>query len=630
MSSATVAESMLMTSHRIASQFAGQVEGGKRPGCGWDGAGCSDEALFVQGQPITQPQAPPAKLALPASSTSRGLDLHLIPHCDCDLGSPGISSTSAHTTPSGDNSVFLPRSLRLVASRKSQVASRKSKKPSLSFPPLSLSKNFPLAPKKKVLPPRDPATGLFLRKDTSVAAAGPTAAVPTPPNTPPQTPRKLLDDDQFSTPPSTPRFLFPEPVVARPPSSLMASQFTAEPFTGEDPDVNPQDFLRAFRRAVLADEARVAQFPDFLAAQSDADLWYTDLDADTKATWSKTELAFNERWPKKMVVAKSRAKYEEELLATKLKESEMGSTVTVGKREVAAHVAWADKVEVLAKGAGVYNLSILLSTVVKQLPLALRAATSGEQSTWKEFLVAVRKVESDALVDGSAVGRKVDELERRLMTRIAGLSAPPSPTAGIRKSMATASISTPAPVSAVAQPASVNPLLTAGGGRGNLFSTQPVTPSRPSRGPRTPATPSTPASRAALLRRTTELPHHPPTEEGRKLHALQQLAWVEKHGANAWVDETTPYPLRPGTMPVNSGECYRCGMMGHRGANCPVPQKDQLQAPEQKWRVLCSNGLREPVDIRYVTISDYGHTIQVLGESDEEGEGQGNGEGSSA
>ncbi|KAF5329855.1 hypothetical protein D9611_013389 [Ephemerocybe angulata] len=406
----------------------------------------------------------------------------------------------------------------------------------------------------------------------------------------------------------------------------MASQFTAEPFTGEDPDVNPQDFLRAFRRAVLADASRVAQFPDFLAAQSEADTWYTGLAEDVKTSWEKTETAFNTRWPKKLVVVKSRAKFEEELLATKMKESEMGQTVLVGKREVATHVAWADKVEPLAIGADVYELSILLSTVVKHLPLALRVATAGEQSSWKEFLAAVRKVEADTLVDGSAVGRKVDELEKRLMAKIAGLSAPASPTASVRRAFAAAAISTPSPVSVAATPASVNPLFTTGGGRGNLFNAQLSTPSR--RGPRTPTAPATPASRAALLQRTKELPHHPATEEGRRLHGLQQLAWVEKHGVNAWVDETTPYPLRPGTMPVNSGECFRCGMMGHQGSGCPVPPKDQLHLTEQKWRVVCARGLREPTDVRYVAISDYGHTAPYAADSEEEGD-QGNGEGSS-
>ncbi|KAF5338191.1 hypothetical protein D9611_014610 [Ephemerocybe angulata] len=475
-----------------------------------------------------------------------------------------------------------------------------------------------LAP-KKYLPPRDPLTGLFIRKSESLSVPG---AV-TPPSTPPRVARSLLDDDQFSTPPSTPRTIAPATVD---PPTAMASQFLVDPFTGDDPNVNPQDFLRSFRRCVISDAARVAQFPDFLAAQSEADTWYADLTAAVKSSWAETEEAFNKRWPKKMVVVKSRAKFEEELLATKLKESELGQTVLVGKREVAAHVAWADKVEVLAIGAGVYELSILLSTVIKHLPLALRMATAGDQASWKEFLAAVRKVEGDTLVDGSAVGRKVDELERRILARIAGLAVPASPTANVRRAFAAATISTPSTVSPAAPPASVNPLFTTGGGRGNLFNAQPTTPSR--RGPKTPAGPPTAATRAALLQRTKELPHHPATEEGRRLHGLQQLAWVEKHGVNAWVDETTPYPLRPGTMPVNSGECFRCGMSGHQGSSCPVPRKDQLQPTEQTWRVVCARGLREPFDVRYVAISDYGHTASYAADSEDDEE-QGNGEGSS-
>ncbi|KIO01834.1 hypothetical protein M404DRAFT_39017, partial [Pisolithus tinctorius Marx 270] len=55
----------------------------------------------------------------------------------------------------------------------------------------------------------------------------------------------------------------------------------------------------------------------------------------------------------------------------------------------------------------------------------------------------------------------------------------------------------------------------------------------------------------------------PNDEEGQRKYMAQLTAWITKHGDSAWVTEYTPYPLKPGTAMVCSGECFRCGTHRH-------------------------------------------------------------------
>ncbi|KIM50533.1 hypothetical protein SCLCIDRAFT_61037, partial [Scleroderma citrinum Foug A] len=55
-----------------------------------------------------------------------------------------------------------------------------------------------------------------------------------------------------------------------------------------------------------------------------------------------------------------------------------------------------------------------------------------------------------------------------------------------------------------------------------------------------------------------------------------QLAdWAAKHGAFTRITEDTPYPLKPGTAMICSGECFRCGMHGHSSFKCPTEDHDE-------------------------------------------------------
>lgn len=101
---------------------------------------------------------------------------------------------------------------------------------------------------------------------------------------------------------------------------------------------------------------------------------------------------------------------------------------------------------------------------------------------------------------------------------------------------------------------------------------------------------------------------------------------MKTHGLGTRITESTPYPLRPGTAPVNSGECFTCGHTGHMGrrdgGGCGGHRA--LHPNEQAWRVICTRILKEPrgtANIQLVAIDDYGTTWQDI---------QGNGEGPSS
>ena len=165
-----------------------------------------------------------------------------------------------------------------------------------------------------------------------------------------------------------------------------------------------------------------------------------------------------------------------------------------------------------------------------------------------------------------------------------------------------------------------NLFTTNNGGQGNLFTPQCTTTT-----PYQPRPPPTQADRVALQVQLAKYPQHPDTEAGRKAHQAQQADWMRVFGPGTRVTESTPYPLRPGTAPVNSGECYTCGFTGHLrlrdGSTCEG--RRALHANEQAWRSICSKIMREPkvaANIHLVTVDDYGTVWQDL---------QGNEEGSS-
>ena len=245
-------------------------------------------------------------------------------------------------------------------------------------------------------------------------------------------------------------------------------------------------------------------------------------------------------------------------------------------------------------------------------------------TSWTAFLQAIRDVDTDHIRDGVEVWRKEQLEQEAIKKRIQQLEKlTASPTAPLRQQMTSFNIgnppttSQPAPRQAVAPS---NPFTNTTGGSGNLFYTNQAKPPQQTSNTRPPPTQ---ADRAALLICLQKYVHHPDTEAGRKAHQAQQADWAKTHGPNAIVTESTPYPLRPGTCAVGSGECFTCGFSGHMGRRdgSTCGGNRALHIHEQTWRAICSRILRNTraaASVQLVTVDDYGTEWQEV-QGNEEG-----------
>lgn len=398
---------------------------------------------------------------------------------------------------------------------------------------------------------------------------------------------------------------------------IMSSEQVA-PFYGDKEDENPEDFLRAFfrRMGTANDDVKKLQFPNFLQADSIADEWYEDLAPLDKKDWNAIVTSFRKRWPRKKAVKKTIEEYEEEITGLHLKMEDMGKKDKIAGRDVYSHIAWADKMAAVVKGAKLEDTTTYIGHVRKALPKLLREKVGAGHADWVEFLQAVRDIDVDYIRDGAEAWRKDQQEQETLKKRIQQLEKlTASPTAPLRQQMTMFGVGdplsnptrSPAPQQAPAAPS--NPFASSGGGRGNLFYTSQTRPQHSSN----PRPPPTQADRDALLNRLQKYPHHPDTEAGRQAHRAQQAEWAKTHGFNAFVTESTPYPLRPGTSPVCSGECFTCGLPGHMGRRdgSTCGGNRPLHQHEQTWRAICSRILRQPraaANIQLVAVDDYGTT----------------------
>ncbi|KAJ7930205.1 hypothetical protein B0H13DRAFT_2309904 [Mycena leptocephala] len=80
---------------------------------------------------------------------------------------------------------------------------------------------------------------------------------------------------------------------------------------------------------------------------------------------------------------------------------------------------------------------------------------------------------------------------------------------------------------------------------------------------------------------------HPRTPAGLAAYNQQIAAYTQKHGARR-PSEERPYPLSPGSVAVGSGECHKCGLVGHYSADSECTTTLNLLIPEieMRWRQI--------------------------------------------
>lgn len=180
-------------------------------------------------------------------------------------------------------------------------------------------------------------------------------------------------------------------------------------FSGK-PDENPTDFLRSFVRSTREtdDAGKLAIFPSYLKAASDADEWYAELPEEAKTSWQTLQEAFDTRFPPPKRIKKTHADYEAELTTKLLKEEELGKKVTKAGVDKWAHIVWAEEILQTAKQAGIAEGTLLIGIVRKALPDLLKEKLGTKFESWTAFATAVKEVDIDAVVEASERRKKKD------------------------------------------------------------------------------------------------------------------------------------------------------------------------------------------------------------------------------
>ena len=292
-----------------------------------------------------------------------------------------------------------------------------------------------------------------------------------------------------------------------------------------------------------------------LKAKSPAAAWFTTLTDGSKKSFAAVRTAFETRWPVKATTEKTTAEKQALLDETILKISDLGKRVaaSAGGEEELSHIVWADKVERLAADIPDTNNLLVVSTR-KRLPKPIIKLIGLKAMTWKELADAVRSITLEELLE------KVEE--ERDFARYALSSRPTVPnTPSKALGAAFQGIN-------IAQP--------------RLFPT--TTYQQTETSPRAPFTAERPVHERLSDVLTKALPLHPKNAEGIAQYNSQVLLWQSTYGqAGKGPNETRPYPLTPGTVPVASGECWKCGYRTHHPNPCLAPF---LPALETKWRSI--------------------------------------------
>ncbi|KIK16066.1 hypothetical protein PISMIDRAFT_114051 [Pisolithus microcarpus 441] len=202
---------------------------------------------------------------------------------------------------------------------------------------------------------------------------------------------------------------------------------TLKVFRGDEEETqDPQTFLRTFNcimRAVgVTTEAdKIAVLQDYIAPRSEAQAWYDGLTARQCTTWAELEKSFNDKWESLPMAEKTEETYQDELMALKLEESEVGRTKEVNGIKVWTHVIWAKEAMRLARAAKVEKDVGLVWIVHKKLPKVVRNLMKNKYKDFEELTKEVKGLDVDEIKrekeDVDEQRRDDEEQEKRLNQR---------------------------------------------------------------------------------------------------------------------------------------------------------------------------------------------------------------------
>ncbi|OBZ66049.1 hypothetical protein A0H81_13929 [Grifola frondosa] len=299
----------------------------------------------------------------------------------------------------------------------------------------------------------------------------------------------------------------------------------------------------------------------------------------------------------------------------------LGTYDTSGLEEVPYHIAWAREI---CRVAMLHDApDSMVVTIHSALPRPLKRH-SGNPKTWHELLTNVEGVPMTTLVDDVNDWKAINELRHNNDATVAALqrnATLENSVASLQHSMQSLQLNrSPAPSALPVNrfPFSGNQPIPAGRGIPQSARAPSMNPATLTQPPALPILPAPDAVARLTALRTNILVHHPDSEPGHIAYKTQITEWTQKN-PNATPDETKPYPLTPGTAPVGSRECHRCGITGHHGYACssiaPVPPL------ETRWRRVAGEIHRDasprrppnprPTDVRFMDTQWTGQPVYV-------------------
>ncbi|KAJ6476970.1 hypothetical protein C8R45DRAFT_1102257 [Mycena sanguinolenta] len=318
-------------------------------------------------------------------------------------------------------------------------------------------------------------------------------------------------------------------------------------FKGDGIGENATDFLNSIRCQNLLsptwqDKQKLEFFELSLKSGSYAKSWYNELAPTEKDSFKSLITAFQ----KHLV----------------LQPEDVGVHIEEDGIQEWGHVCWAIKAAELATHVG--DSGGLVPQVLKNIPDSLLLRLGPKRGTWPELVQTMKDVPS---TDIASV--------RRMETHLTGLETlitNANATIAALQQTPTRSLTAAFSGMATCSPACNDPV------RCNLFPAAAVNPAGATRAYH-------PDAERLQMILAALVVIHVRNAAGLPAYTQQIAAYTQKHGTRKPSKER-PYPLTPGTVAVGSGECHKCGLIGHFSAECTTATNLLIPDIEMRWRQI--------------------------------------------
>ena len=357
-----------------------------------------------------------------------------------------------------------------------------------------------------------------------------------------------------------------------------------------------------------SDADRIFIFENHLEVGSRADQWFNAIPPADRTKWVDVETKFTARWPAAKKPTPTRDELHVKFTNIVLDDADMGKKVGTGEEEDQewSHIDWVLRARAATEDIGDPSGN-MIPQAKTNMPRTIRSLLpTGADKDWDTFVEVVSLIEISKLFDAIEDRRNIQDLKSIRSNYTSPTPIPPTPSTTYRtpyraayQRLIPSTPTTPSPAASHTPPPTT-PM--------NRSHTLPFASASSSGNTlvHTPAS-STPLSRSSGNENTfhkwasVAMSNNQPFANTTGGHAAYTRAlsdWNAKYGADTKADwHTWSKPLKPGTSPLGSSECYNCGIAGHGRSTCPNPL-NSIPKREADWRARI-NGIIHPKRARF-------------------------------